>query len=148
MSQEAIDTMRRVFEMASRVKDPTGRVLDILDPESRAVVYDFLDPDIEFHEDPSFPETGTFRGIAAVRQYYEQFTAEFDEFTFEAEEFIDAGQDRVLILFHTRMRGKGSGAVVEARPGWIYTVRDGKAVALESYLDQREAVAAVDRERK
>jgi ketosteroid isomerase-like protein len=139
---ETVEALRRAFEDASRVRDPSGRRLDVLDPKTLDVVYDFLDPEIEVREDPSFPETGTFTGKAAVRRYFDQFTESFDEFTLEPEDFIDLGDDRVLMLFRLQTRGKESGARVEARPGWIYTIRDGKGVRIEAYLDRAEALAA------
>ncbi len=48
-----------------------------------------------------------------------------------------------ILLFHIHGRGKGSGAVFEARPGWVQTIRDGKVVRIEAYLDRGEALAAV-----
>jgi ketosteroid isomerase-like protein len=143
MSQEVVEVVRSTFEEASRVKDPSGRRLDALDRETLAVVFDSFDPEIELHEDPSFPEAGVYRGIEAIDRYFGQFTDSFDEFSFEAEDFIDLGEDRVLMLFRLRTRGKGSGAAVEARPGWIYTLRERKVVRIEAYLDHAEAFAAV-----
>jgi ketosteroid isomerase-like protein len=142
MTQEAVEVIRAAFEEASRVKDPAGREVDALDPETLAVVFDSFDPEIEVREDPSFPEAGLYRGIEAVRRYFTQFTESFDEFTVEVEDLIDVGGDRVLMLFRLRTRGKESGATVEAHPGWIYTIRDRKAVRIEAYLDRDEAFAA------
>jgi ketosteroid isomerase-like protein len=142
MSAEAVQVVRRAFEQASRVRDPSGRRLDVLDPDTLETVFGFFDPEIEVREDPRFPEAGVFTGPEAVRRYFEQFIESFDEFTFEAEDFIDLGDDRVLILFRLRTRGKGSGANVEARPGWIYTIRDGKAMRIEAYLERADALAA------
>jgi ketosteroid isomerase-like protein len=142
MSHEAVEAARRAFEEASRVRDPSGRAVDALDPETLAVAFEFFDPEIELREDPRFPEGGVYRGAEAVTRYFRQFTESFDEFTFEAEDFIDLGADRVLVLLRLRTRGSGSGATVEARPGWIYTIRDGKAVRIEAYLDRAEALAA------
>ena len=142
MSKEAVEVARQAFEDASRVTDPSGRVVDVLDPATLAVVFDSFHPEIEVREDPLFPEAGLYRGLDAVRGYLEQLAESFDRFTFEAEDFVDAGEDRALVLFRARMRGKGSGATVEARPGWIYTIRDGKTARIEAYLDRGEALAA------
>jgi ketosteroid isomerase-like protein len=142
MSEEAVEVLRRAFEDASRVTDPSGRRVDVLDPKTREVVFDFFDPEIEMREDPRFPEAGVFQGVEAVRRYFDQFTENFDEFTLEVEDLIDLGEDSVLMLFRLRTRGKGSGAKAEARPGWIYTIRNGKAVRIEAYFDRSEALAA------
>jgi len=142
MSREAVELAWQAFEKASRVMEPSCRERDALDRETIEVVFDSFDPQIELREDPRFPEAGTFKGREAVRRYFEQFTESFDEFTFEAVDFLDLGDDRVLFLFRLRTRGKGSGARVEAHPGWIYTIRNGKTVRIEAYLDQGEALAA------
>jgi ketosteroid isomerase-like protein len=142
MSEQAVEVARRAFQEASRVKDPSRRLLDALDRGTLAVVFDFFDPEIEVHEDPRFPEAGVYRGVEAVDRYFTQFTESFDEFTLEAEDFIALGEDRVLFLFRLRTRGKGSGAMVEARPGWIYTIGGGKILRVEAYLDRSEAFAA------
>jgi ketosteroid isomerase-like protein len=142
MSDEAVEVIRAAFEEASRVKDPSGREVDALDDKTLAVVFDSFDPEIELHEDPSFPEAGVYRGVDAVGGYFRQFTESFDEFTLEVEDIIDVDEDRVLMLFRLRTRGKESGATVDAHPGWIYTIRDGKAVHIEAYLDRDEAFAA------
>lgn len=142
MSEDAIDVLRRAAADAARVRDPSGRTIDVLDRETLSVVFDFFDAGIEMHEDPRFPEAGVYRGREAVDAYFEQFRQSFDEFTFEVEDLVDVGGDRVLALFRTRMRGRGSGASLEARPGWIYTIRNGKAVKIEAYLNRDEALAA------
>ena len=142
MSEQAVQTVRRAFEEASRVRDPSARALDALDADTLAIVFDSYDPEIELHEDPRFPEGGVYRGVEAVARYFAGFTEHFDEFTFEAEDFIDLGDERVLILLHLHTRGTGSGATVEVRPGWILTVRGGKTVRIETYLDRAEALAA------
>jgi ketosteroid isomerase-like protein len=147
MSAQAVETIRGALEQAIRVKDPSGRKLDTLDPETLAVVFDFFHPDIELHEDPSFPEAGVYRGKEAVARYFTQFTESFDEFTVEVEDSVDLGEDRVLMLFLLRTRGKESGATVEAHPGWIFTIREGKAAQIEAYLDRNEAYAAAGLER-
>jgi ketosteroid isomerase-like protein len=139
---EALEVARQLFEQSSRVKDPTGRQVDLLDPETLAVLFDFFDPEVEIHEDPRFPEPGVYRGTEAIRGYLSQFTESFDAFSFEAEDFIDLGDGRVLILFRLRSRGTESGAAVEARPGWIFTIRARKVVRMEAHLDRDEALAA------
>jgi ketosteroid isomerase-like protein len=142
MSKRAIDVVRRSFDDASRVKDPSGRMVDALDPKTLAVVFESYGPEIEVHEDRRFPEAGVYRGMKAVKRYFARFTESFDEFSFEAEQFEDLSEDRVLVLFRLRTRGKDSGAEVEARPGWIFTVREGLVVRIDAFLDPAEARAA------
>jgi ketosteroid isomerase-like protein len=142
MSAEAVEVARRIFDTASRIKDPSGRRVDLLDSDTAAAVFDWFDPEIEMREDPSFPEAGTYRGVDAIRKYLADFSQSFDEFAFDVEDFVDLGDDRVLVLFRIHSKGTGSGAIAEARPGWIYTIRGEKVTRIEAYLDRDEALAA------
>jgi ketosteroid isomerase-like protein len=140
MSEENVEIVRRVFEEASR-SDPETK-FDALDPDSLAVIVKYLDPDIEFHEDSRFPEAGVYRGVEAVRDYWGRFTENFDQFTFEVEDVVDIGGERVLVLLTLTTRGRGSGATAEVRPGWIYTIRDGLTVRINAIFDRDEALEA------
>ena len=139
MSREAVEIVRRVLEEASRGGSPPAGAVDALDADSLTVIFENLDPEVEFHEDPRFPEAGVYRGIEAVREYWGRFTGSFDEFAFEPEDFVDLEGDRVLVLFRLKARGKDSGATAETRPGWIYTIRNGLTVRIDAFLDREEA---------
>jgi ketosteroid isomerase-like protein len=119
-----------------------GGSADVLDDATMDAAFESFHPDIEFREDPRFPEAGVYRGRDAVRRYLTQFTHQFDEFRFELEELLDAGDDRALALLNLRGRGKDSGAMFEAQAGWIYTIQDGRTVRIDAYLDRREAMEA------
>jgi ketosteroid isomerase-like protein len=60
-----------------------------------------------------------------------------------ADEFIDMG-DQVLVLTEFRGRGKTSGVSVDAmhQRAALFTVRDGKVVAVTTYTDRDEALRA------
>jgi ketosteroid isomerase-like protein len=59
------------------------------------------------------------------------------------EEFIDAGGDQVLVFSREGGRGKGNGAEVQTNPtARLWTLRDGKAIRMESYWDRAEALEA------
>ena len=103
-----------------------------------AAVDDLWDPEIEFHEDPEFPESGVYPGARAVDAYFEQFRGHFEEFNFEIENAVEAG-DKVLALVRLRMRGRDSAGHVDQRAGWVFTLRDGKVLRIEGYLDREEA---------
>jgi ketosteroid isomerase-like protein len=138
MSEESVELARQAFAAASR-----GGVLDALDQDALERAFEFFDPEIEIREDPRFPEAGVYRGRDAAWSYFNQFVEQFDEFRFELEDVLDAGDERVVLLLRLHGRGKGSGAVFEARPGWIQTLRGSKVVRIEAYLDRGEALEAL-----
>ncbi len=61
---------------------------------------------------------------------------------FEAEEFIDAGDDCVVLVNHGVGRGRGSGATRELLFTTVSTLSDGKFVRHIAYDDHAEALRA------
>jgi ketosteroid isomerase-like protein len=97
--------------------------------------------DVEFEEDPVFPEAAIFRGREEIRAYLEGFQEAMADHRFEVEELRDLG-DRVLALMHETARGTSSGADVDQRPVFLYEFRDGLIVRVRAYLDRAEGLAA------
>ena len=89
MPESHVDLVRTAFKNAARVRDPSGERFDVLDRDSREVVFAFVHEELEFREDPKFPEGGVYRGVDAARTYFEQFTESFDEFVLENPECVD-----------------------------------------------------------
>jgi ketosteroid isomerase-like protein len=142
MSANAVEQARHFFDRLSRVTDPAGRRLDLLDGETISALGDYMHPEVEMHEDPRFPEADTYRGVKEIRNYLTQFTESFDEFSFEPEDFLEVSDDSVLVLLHIRTRGKESGATADVHAGWIYGFRDGKVWRIDAFFDRNDAFAA------
>jgi ketosteroid isomerase-like protein len=69
--------------------------------------------------------------------------ASFDQFHFEPEEFIDAGDD-VVVPNRQKGRRKGSGAAVEMTAAWVCTVRNARIARLREYSTKDRALAAIE----
>jgi len=98
-----------------------------------------LDLQIEWSEPESFPGGGTYHGRDGAKRYLAQSRAAWAEVISEPEQFIDAG-DRIVVFVHARVRAKGSKDWQEVRVADVYTVRDGKIVAMRAFADRREAL--------
>jgi ketosteroid isomerase-like protein len=101
----------------------------------------FLDPEVEWVNPPYAAEPGTRRGQAAFEEAAASVSGAFDEFRFEDDELIDAGE-RVLILSTVVVHGRGSGVEHRQPQGYIWTLRDGKAIRLEWFNSHAEAIEA------
>ena len=86
-------------------------------------------------------EEAPMHGVEAVRAYLTRWESDWEELETTPEEFIDAG-DQVVAVVHFRGRGRGSGIEVDARSYSVHTVRDGKTVAMEEFLERDEALEA------
>jgi len=98
-----------------------------------------LDPQIEWSEPAQFPGGGAYHGREAVKGYLTQSRAAWAEVISEPEQFIAAG-DRIVVFVHARVRAKGSKDWQEVRLADVYTVRDGKIVAMRAFADRQEAL--------
>jgi ketosteroid isomerase-like protein len=99
-------------------------------------------PDFEFRDLAALPGSGVHIGRAGFRAWWSQMTDAFDDLRFEAEEFIDAGGNRVVLVNRGVGRGKGSGADVELFFSTVSTLSNGKLVTHIAYGDHVDALKA------
>ena len=85
-------------------------------------------------EEPSY-------GPDAMRDDWERWASAFEDLTVTFEEFIDAG-DQVVVVAHHQGRGRKSGVAVDARYYEVYTLRQGKVSQIDEYDDRAEALEA------
>ena len=52
--------------------------------------------------------------------------------------------DLVVVLMHEYRRGKGSGIEVETDTAVVFTVRQGRVIRIQGYMDQATAVGVGD----
>jgi ketosteroid isomerase-like protein len=110
-------------------------------------VYAVLDGEIVLNPDPEAFWVGVneeYRGHDGVRRYMSAVYEAFEDYRPEVEEIRDAGRGRVLTLAIEHGRGRGSGAEVQAaKTAHLWTMRDGRAVRLDLFLDRERAFEAV-----
>jgi ketosteroid isomerase-like protein len=128
MSQQNVEVVRQGFDAFSR--GGIEAALEAFDPEVE-IEYGGLLLDAD----------ASYRGYAGVRRLVELW-AESVVLRTEVEEFVDAGDDVVVIL-HTGMQGKSSGAESDARSGQVLTVHNSKVVRWRIYSSRSEALQAV-----
>lgn len=105
-----------------------------------------LDPEVELRSPESLPYGGTYRGPQEVgERYFGTFMQLFEEFRFEADELIDAG-DRVIGIARLSGRARESGATFETLSLQVWTVRDGKVAQLVYMVDTAKVLAALSGE--
>ena len=96
---------------------------------------DLIDPDMEYVNPPYAVESGTRRerrALASVRDVYPDFRV-------EPKRFLDAG-DQVVVI-GTAHGTAASGVVAQWQQGYVWTVRDGRAVRFAWFNTPAEALA-------
>jgi ketosteroid isomerase-like protein len=144
MSQENVEIVRRALELnlePVRRGDP-GAAFD------QVVREGLIDSDVEWRAGkegawpPATPladSVGRDGYLALVRTW----TETFDDLVLEAEEIIDADNDRVVVIVHASGTGKASRALVDARYGAVYTLEGGRIVRLDFFPRPDQALEAV-----
>ena len=129
MSQENVELVREAFEaFLGGDVDKAARLID---------------PEVEFHGTVGGLQEGQIaHGQSEIDETFEAEDLEaWEERRLEAEEYIDAG-DNVVVLLHEYRRGRGSGVELEAKTGVVVAVSGGRVVRIQGYLDRGAALAA------
>src|SRR5262245_2344009 len=125
MSQENVEVVRRAIEAFNR----------------REIQLDWLDPGVEWIEDPRFPGAETLHGPAGVERSLRKW---WDAWEVQARpQDCTCVGDQVVVVGHGHFRGGGSDVPVTAEFAGVYDLRDGKIVRFEVLPSRAEALKAV-----
>jgi ketosteroid isomerase-like protein len=128
MSQENVEIVQCAFEAVER---GGGEAL-----------LQLLDPDIVWEVRSDLPDADTYRGHEGVRRLFEVFDEVLKESWYSPREFLDAGE-QVVVVLRWGGRGKGSGVAFEEREEtWIFTLRAGKVSRVKEYGSRDQALEA------
>lgn len=133
MSSENVEILRRGFEALNR--DGVDGLLELIHPEFEATV----PPELSVEPD-------TYRGHEGMMRYFAAFEGAMQDVRFEAEEMIDAG-DQVFVAMRLTAKGEGTGIEVQQVAYQVWTIRDGKALRVEAFAEESDALEAAGLER-
>jgi ketosteroid isomerase-like protein len=129
MSRENVDAVRQSWEAWKRRDIPK--------------LFAFYDEAVEWDMSASaVPDMGIYRGHQGVRDFFRDWVEDFENWQATPIAFIDA-DDSVVVTVRQTARGKGSGAGVDMLYWQVYRLRGGKAVRVEIYRNESEALEAV-----
>jgi ketosteroid isomerase-like protein len=121
VSEENVQLVRSIYELWS--KNESAKHL--------------IDPQLEYVNPSYAVESGTRRDrstLGKIREVYPDFHV-------EPERFVDGGEDVAVIGI---ARGtSASGLEAQWRQGYVWTVRDGRAIRFRWFNDPDEALKAV-----
>jgi ketosteroid isomerase-like protein len=127
MSQENVELIRRMNDALIR--------------EDWDDVFLNTHPDFEvtFKEGP---RAGTHRGREALQEVVDDLRAGFESWIFEPLDFVESG-DQVVVVVNNRLRPKGgTSGEFEYRNGFIWTIRDGTIRSVVGYPTPEAALEA------
>jgi ketosteroid isomerase-like protein len=103
-------------------------------------------PDTEWRTAADEPDRRTYQGIEELRSFAESLGELWeDRFAgvMQFGEFIERG-DWVIVPWSARMRGRGSGIIVDVSETYAVKLRGGSIVRVEEYRHVEEALARLD----
>jgi ketosteroid isomerase-like protein len=128
MSQENVELARHYFE-AYNDKGQKG-------------TQHLRHPDIEMFDPPNFPDADRYVGEAAVAKLVEDYLEIGWDGQFWDAEYLDAGEE-VVVIWQARIRAAhGGGVPFEGTFAHVLLFEDGKVRCIRQYLSRGEALEA------
>jgi ketosteroid isomerase-like protein len=121
--------------------DFATRVYAAVNARDREAIKALCDPDIVVGT-----TVEAYRGPEAVLEWLDEGLDAFDDFTVDLLE-VEELDGHVLASMRQRGRGKASGAEVDHDFTHVWTLRDGRAIRLQSFADRDDAVRYAQRNR-
>ncbi|HKP13599.1 MAG TPA: nuclear transport factor 2 family protein [Blastocatellia bacterium] len=114
-------------------RDVVAELYDAFARRDIAAIVARVDPAITVVQTPDLPWGGAFEGVAGLQRFFGLLTASVDS-RVEVEEYVEAS-DRVVAVGWTRGQVRANGAPFDIRVVHVWTIRDGRALRFEPYID-------------
>jgi ketosteroid isomerase-like protein len=120
--------------------DVAQRALDTFNRAGIAATAPLVHPELEVHAFAEWPGPPVYRGMEGLTRLVDEWTQNFDDYTWQASRMIEDGE-RVVILADHGGRTR-DGVAVRQPIGAIWWVRDGKVTRMDYFLSWNEALEA------
>ena len=104
-------------------------------------VFALLADDVEIYQSSAIPWGGTYRGHEGAASFFTKLVTAITS-TVTLERCVDAG-DPVVAIGRTRGTVNGSGTGFDVAVAHVWTLRDGKIVRVEYFIDNPPMLAAL-----
>jgi ketosteroid isomerase-like protein len=119
-----------------------ARIYAAINARDRDTIRELTAPDIVVRT-----TVEAYRGPEALLGWLDEGDDAFDDFAVELLEVEELG-GQVVVAMRQRGRGKASGAEVDDRLTHVWTLRDGRGIALQSFADHEDAVRHAQQARR
>jgi ketosteroid isomerase-like protein len=128
MSAENVALVREIYDRWARGDFGTGAAS--------------FAPEFEWHPPADAVELAARRGTTIGRSLSEIFEI-YRDFRIEAEEYIDAGDEGVVVVARSRGTTRQEGKKVDQLFAYVWTARNGRLIRAQVYGERTEALQAV-----
>jgi len=135
MSHQNVEIVRQVWKAFNDLG---------IQEDVAGVLAEFFDPEIEWHDTPSLPGAGVYRGHEALQGHIEDYLDAWADSRFEIEEIRSVG-DRVLTRGRYVGVGRQSGVRLEDNLVLgVYDLRRGRVLRVRQFVDEGNALTAAE----
>lgn len=120
MSEDNVEIVQRGYEAYRR-----GDIQD---------VSELFDPEIEIYQSERVPWGGRYEGLEGAGQFFGKLT-ETVESEVDPDQLIEDEEDHVVVFGRSRGKIRATRREFDVAAVHVWTMRDGKAVKFESYID-------------
>ena len=128
MSEENVELARQYFEA--------------FNAQGQRGTEHFRHPDMEMIDPPNFPDAGRHVGEAAIGERVESFVEIGWDAQFRVEEYLDAGEEVVVVWRALGRSVHGGGVPLDVTMVHVLLFEDGKIRRIRQYLSRAEALEA------
>ena len=110
----------------------------------RAATEGFADPEIEWVMEPTALDAlpTPYRGIDGVMEFFEGLVEAFEQIHLTPERFFDRGDQGLVCFVRAKARARMAGIELDEQWAHLITVRDGRILRLQQFLDRFEGLKA------
>ncbi len=104
----------------------------------------WADPEIDFQPIGDTPSAGRWKGLDGMANGWREWLSAWEEFRVEPDEFLELGEERILVLARFGGRGRTSGleiGQVWTKAASVFHIRNSLVTRLVVYTDYRRALA-------
>ena len=113
-----------------------------LNDHDEVQVLALVTPDFEMVEPRALPGATTVRGREGLQRYAAGWSRNWSDWEFREVELFEASADQVVFIADLKLRGRNSGADVQHRWVYLFTIRDGKVVSQVGFDNKDDALRA------
>jgi ketosteroid isomerase-like protein len=108
-----------------------------------AFAQELMAPDVVIVQPPEVPDAKTYEGRDAVRQSWEDWPSEWEDFRIELVDVIDVDDDTLIGVTRQRGRGHESGIEMDFEVFFVTRSRNGLTERMEMFFSRAQALKAV-----
>ena len=114
-------------------------VMEAFARRDAAALHELQDSEFEFRSVLSGLAGGSYRA-GDIERYFADVDEQLGDWHTEDETYVEAPDGRIVVLYRGSGRGRQSGVPVDQEMAMLWTLRGGKLLLAETFLDQVEAL--------